>query len=82
MNEATKKCAPEEAIDQIELVFPRIIEALANAPLKDGDVALMRLNITDAFWRVMCAMGQENNFAYVLPNHHGEPVEIVIPAAL
>ena len=82
VNEATKKCAPEESMDQIGSVLPRIIEAFANAPLEWGDIVQTKLDITDGFWRVMCKIGQEYNFAYVLPNHPGEPVEIVIPAAL
>ncbi|KAL7533742.1 hypothetical protein ACHAWF_007944 [Thalassiosira exigua] len=42
----------------------------------------MKLDIKDGFWRMVCAEGQEWNFAYVLPNHPGEPVEIVVPSAL
>ena len=30
----------------------------------------------------LCEEGEEWNFAYVLPNHKGEPVEIVVPSAL
>ena len=29
-----------------------------------------------------CAAGEEWNFAYVLPNNPGEPIEIVVPSAL
>ena len=32
VNEATEKCTPEEAMDQIGSVLPHIIAALANAP--------------------------------------------------
>ncbi|KAL7546620.1 hypothetical protein ACHAWF_015384 [Thalassiosira exigua] len=42
----------------------------------------MKLDIKDGFWRMVCAEGQEWNFAYVLPNHPGEPVEVVVPSAL
>ena len=31
---------------------------------------------------MVCAKGQEHNFAYVLPNHPGKPVEVVVPSAL
>lgn len=82
VNEATKRCAPEESIDQIGSVLPRIIEALANAPADGGDIMFSKLDIKDGFWRMVCEEGKEWNFAYVLPNHPGEPVEIVVPSAL
>ena len=63
-------------------MLPRISEALARASLEDGEVKLMKVDLKDGFWRVMCKKGEEWNFAYVLPNHPDQPVEIVIPAAL
>ena len=82
VNDATKKCAPEDAMDQIGSVLPRIIEALASAPLEDGDIMFSKLDIKDGFWRMVCEKGQEWNFAYVLPSHPGHPPEIVVPSAL
>ena len=82
VNEATKRMAPEAAIDQIGKVLPRLIAALAGADLTKGDVMFSKLDIKDGFWRLMCEEGMEWNFAYVLPNHPGEPVEIVVPSAL
>ena len=82
VNDATKDCAPEEAISQIGSVLPRIIEALARVDASDGPVSMMKVDLTDGFWRVMAKEGEEWNFAYVLPNHPGKPVEIVVPAAL
>jgi len=82
VNEATKDCAPEEAIAQIGSVLPRIIEALARVDPGKGPVSLMKVDLTDGFWRVMAKEGEEWNFAYVLPNHPGEPIEVVVPSAL
>jgi hypothetical protein len=82
VNDATKQCAPEEAIAQIGTVLPRIIEALARADPNNGPVMMMKVDLKDGFWRIMCQEGQEWNFGYVLPNHPGQPVEIVVPAAL
>ena len=81
VNDATRDTAPEEAINQIGTVLPRIIEAFANAPPGEH-FHLMKLDIKDGFWRMVCEEGQEWNFAYVLPNDPGEPVEIVVPSAL
>ena len=74
VNEATKDCAPEEAIAQIGSVLPRIIEALAAVDTDKGPVHLMKVDLTDGFWRVMAKEGEERNFTYVLPNCPGEPV--------
>ena len=82
VNEATKNMAPEDAINQIGSVLPRIIEAMAAAPIEGGDIMFSKLDISDGFWRMVCEEGQEWNFAYVLPAHPGSPVEIVVPSAL
>ena len=62
-------------------MLPRIIEALANAPLQ-GDVMLSKLDVSDGCWRMVCEEGEEWNFAYVLPSKPGQDVEIVVPSAL
>ena len=84
VNDATKDCAPEEAISQIGSVLPRIIEALVRMDVSKGPVSMMKVEVdlTDGFWRVMAKEGEKWNFAYVLPNHPGEPIESVVPAAL
>ena len=41
-----------------------------------------KLDIKDSFWRMVCKEGEEWNFACVLTNHKGEPVEIVVPSVL
>ena len=51
-----------------------MIEALAAAPMEGGDIMFSKLDIKDGFWRMVCEEGEEWNFAYVLPNHKGEPV--------
>ena len=40
VNNTTKKMAPIEAMDQIGLVFQRLIEALASAPVEVGGIFL------------------------------------------
>ena len=58
VNDATKNTAPEEAIDQIGTVLPRIIEAFATAPPGEY-IQLMKLDIKDGFLRMVCTEGQE-----------------------
>ena len=82
VNEATNKCAPEEAMNQLGSVLPRVIEALAFAPEDGGDIMMSKLDIADGFWRMVYKEGQEWNFAYILPNTPGKPIEIVVPSSL
>ena len=62
--------------------MPRIIEALATAPLSDDPIHFNKLDIKYGFWVIVCAVGEEWNFAYVLKNHPEAPSELVIPSAL
>ena len=50
-------------------MLPRIIEALATVDTSKGPVNLMKVDLTDGFWRVMAKEGGEWNFACVLPNY-------------
>ena len=36
----------------------------------------------DGFWRLDCQEGEEWNFAYVLPQEQGKPVQLVVPTSL
>ena len=57
-----------------------MIEMLTAAPMDDGDIMFSKLDIKDGFWRMVCEEGEEWNFTYTLPDHKGEPVEVVVPA--
>ena len=54
VDDATKICAPKEVMDQIGLVLPQIIKALASALVEDGNIMFSKLNIKDGFWRMVC----------------------------
>ena len=82
VNEATEYTAMEAAIDQLGSVFPRIVEALATAPENGKPILFSKMDIKDGFWRMVCAAGEEWNFAYVLPTEPGGEVILVVPSAL
>ena len=82
VNEATKGTSPAEALEYAGTVITRIIEALATALLTEDAIHFSKSDIKYGFWRMVCAVGQERNFAYVLPNHPEAPTELVIPSAL
>ena len=75
VNDATKNCTQEAAISQIGSALRRIIEMLARLDVNDGPASMMKVDLTGRFWGVMAKKSEEWNFAYVLPNHPGQPVE-------
>ena len=81
VNDSTTLEAPAGAIDQLGHSLQRIIHAFAEAG-EDEVVFMAKYDIKDGFWRMQCQEGEEWNFAYVLPQHEGEPVRLVVPASL
>ena len=69
VNEEKKETSPDESLDQVGTVMPRSIEAFVTAPLSEDLIHFSKLGIKDGFWRMVCAVREEWNFAYVLPNH-------------
>ena len=82
VNKETKETSPAEALDQVGTVMPCIIEALATDPLSKDSVLWSKLDIKDGFWRMVRAVGEEWNFAYVLTNNLEAQTELVILSAL
>ena len=82
VNKATKETSPAEALEHMGTGMPCIIEVLATTPLSEESIHFSKLDIKDGFWRMVCAVGEEWNFTYVLPNHPEAPTELVVPSAL
>ena len=57
VKKATKETALAEALDQMGMVVPRIIEALSTAPLSEDPIHLSKLDIKDGFCRIFFAVG-------------------------
>ena len=45
-------------------------------------IFMAKLDIKYGFWRLNCALGEEWNFAYILPQAEGEQVRLVVPNSL
>ena len=58
--------------------MPPIIKALATALLSQEPIHFSKLYIKYGLWIMVCAVAEEWNFAYVLPNHPEAPTELVI----
>ncbi len=81
VNDSTTKTAPSGAINQLGHSLQRIIHAFAEAD-KSNKIFMAKWDIKDGFWRLKVQVGDEWNFAYVLPQASGEPVKIVVPSSL
>ncbi len=73
--------ALQGALNQLGHAFSRIIHAFAKAK-EDVKIFMAKWDIKDGFWRLDCKVGEEFNFAYVLPQAVGMPTEIVVPTLL
>eukprot|EP00986_Skeletonema_menzelii_P004917 scaffold1721_cov105-Skeletonema_menzelii.AAC.2 len=81
VNETSEKCAPQAACEQLGHVLNRIIHAFAEAA-EDAKIFMAKFDIKDGFWRLDCAVGEEWNFAYVMPQEEGQPIRLVVPTSL
>jgi hypothetical protein len=75
------KMVPQGALNQLGHALSRIIHAFAKAK-EDAKVFMAKWDIKDGFWRLDCQVGEEFNFAYVLPWAAGMPIIIVVPTLL
>ncbi len=81
VNHTTVKMAPQGALDQLGHALSRIIHAFAKAE-EDAKIFMAKWDVKDGFWQLDCEVGEEFNFAHVLPQAAGMPIVIVIPTLL
>jgi hypothetical protein len=81
VNATTIKTAPKGAIDQLGHSLTRIIHAFVEAK-EDAHIFMAKWDIKDRFWRLDAEDGAEWNFAYVLPQHPGQPCYLAIHTSL
>jgi hypothetical protein len=77
VNETTKRLAPEAPVKEIGNVFRRLLHFDL-----DEIVMLSKIDLSDGFWRMLVENDAKWNFAYVMPNPPGSPVQLVVPSAL
>ena len=82
VNDNTVMTAPQHSMSQLGSVLPRLIAAVASAPVEDENIMFSKLDIKDGFWRLRVRDGHHLNFAYVLPDKKGERIRLVVPSAL
>ena len=81
VNKSATKTAPWGVIDQLGHSLSRIIHAFAEMD-DDAKVFVKKWDIKYDFWRLDCKVGEEYNFASVLPQKEGMPTKLVISTSL
>jgi hypothetical protein len=81
VNESTVLKAPSEAVKEIEKVFPCLLQYMRDMP-EGLHILFSKLDISDKFWRLVVQEADSYNFAYVLPQQDGEPIQIVVLSAV
>ncbi len=81
VNETTIKSAPKGALDHLGHALSHVIYAFAEAD-DDAKIFIAKWDIKDGFWRMGCKVGEEWNFAYMLPQEPNKPTKLVIPTSL
>lgn len=81
VNDTTTRTAPKGAIDQLGHSLSRVIHAFAQAA-DDEKIFMAKWDVAVGFWRLVGRLGDEWNFAYVLPQEEGQPVQLVVPTSL
>jgi hypothetical protein len=81
VNETTVLTAPTIPVKEIGKVLPRLLQYMRDTPT-GLHILFSKLDISDGFWRLTINAQDCFNFAYVLPQPAGEPLRLVIPAAV
>jgi hypothetical protein len=76
-----RKSTPKGVIVQIRESLLHLILAFSEAK-EDANFFMAKWDIQDGFWRLDCEHGEEWNFAYVLPQEEGKPIQLVVPSLL
>ena len=84
VNELTNQdAAPMDSMNNLGIVLPRVIHAMATQPTEQGPILMCKLDIKDGFWRMCVPAKDEHQFCYVLPSlGPTEETMLVVPSAL
>jgi hypothetical protein len=58
-------------------VLPWLFNFMASVP-EEGTIIFAKIDLSDGFWRMLVAETDKWNFAYVLPQVDGQPLQLVI----
>ncbi len=81
VNDTTALQAPKNAVRKIGKVLPHLLTYMRDTPA-GLHVLMLKLDISDGFWRLIVWDVDCYNFASVLPQQEGKPCRIVVPSAV
>jgi hypothetical protein len=81
VNDTTALQAPLVPVKQIGKVLPRLLQYMQNTPA-GLHILFSKLDLSDGFWHLIVQGTDCYNFAYVLPQAAGKPIQIVVPSAV
>ncbi len=81
VNGTTALQAPLVTVKQIGKVLPRLPHYMQDTPA-GLHILFSKLDLSNGFWRLIMQGADCYNFAYVLPQAAGKPIQIVVPSAV
>ncbi len=81
VNESTVLTALLEAVKEIGKVFPCLLQYTRNMP-EGLHILFSKLDISNGFWLLVVQEADSYDFAYVLLQQDGEPIQIVVLSGL
>ena len=82
VNETTTEADDQTAVKDLGNVFRAILFFMFVIP-SAWSILFAKLDLSDGFWRMLVQLGQEFNFAWVMPSRNPQaPRRVVIPSAL
>ena len=81
VNTTTLIQSPVYPVKELGRVLPRLFNFMASVPVEET-IMFAKIDLSDGFWRMLVAETDKWNFAYVLPQVAGQPLQLVIPHAL
>jgi hypothetical protein len=82
VNTTTLRQLPAYPIKELGRVLPPLFNFMASVPVEETIMMFAKIDLSDGFWRMLVAETDKWNFAYVLPQLDGQPLQLVIPHAL
>jgi hypothetical protein len=81
VNDTTVRLALEALVKELGNLLPRIFDFMVDVPA-DEHIHFAKMDLADGYCSMVVEPESRWNFAYVMPSHPGEPLELVVPSAL
>jgi hypothetical protein len=62
--------------NSVRNILPRLLDFMATVPAEEH-IHVLKLDLTDGYWRMIVTREERWNFAYVMPSKPGEELMVV-----